>query len=151
MAFRDRSLGNWRKGERINDHFPRGCARGPESSGRSEDSAATEDSYGYYSKLQCGCTKNHIGERGPHQPAGQSGEVFVFVGDLLDIPKEIARLREECAGVEKDIAISTAKLNNEKFVSRAPKEVVEQERARLQESEAKAKRIRENIVSLEQK
>lgn len=91
------------------------------------------------------------------KPAGclassfSDGQVFVFVGDLLDIPKEIARLREECAGVEKDIITSTAKLNNEKFVSRAPKEVVEQERARLEESEAKAGRIRENIVSLEQK
>ncbi len=79
------------------------------------------------------------------------GQAFVFVGDVLDIPKEIDRLREECAVVEKDIMTSTTKLNNEKFVSRAPKEVVEQERTRLEESEAKARRIRENIVNLEHK
>ena len=77
------------------------------------------------------------------------GQAFLYVGDLLDIPNEISRLRTELESVEKDIATSTSKLNNEKFVSRAPREVVDQERTRLSESEAKRRRIRENIESLE--
>lgn len=88
------------------------------------------------------------------KPAGvlssqaEGGEVSLLVGDILDIPSEIGRLEGEMAVVAKNIEACRRKLANEEFVKKAPGEVVEKEKARLQESEARAKRIKENIGSL---
>jgi len=76
------------------------------------------------------------------------GEVSLVVGDILDIASEIDRLSEEIASVTKNIRASRGKLENDDFVRRAPVEVVEKERLRLEESEARLLRIHENIESL---
>ncbi|MDO4987668.1 MAG: valine--tRNA ligase [Synergistes sp.] len=75
-------------------------------------------------------------------------QVYLPVGDLLDVPKEIKRLENELAKLEKDIAKSKSKLANEQFVARAPKEVIEKEKNALSDNEAKYARIKENIKSL---
>ncbi len=88
------------------------------------------------------------------KPAGvlssqaEEGEVSLLVGDILDIPSEIERLEVEMAGVNKNIEGCRRKLANEEFVNKAPAEVVEKEKTRLAESEARLLRIKENIESL---
>ena len=52
------------------------------------------------------------------------------------------------AGVNKNIEGCRRKLANEEFVNKAPAEVVEKEKTRLAESEARLLRIKENIESL---
>ena len=76
------------------------------------------------------------------------GEVSLIVGDILDIASEIDRLSEEISAVTKDIRTSEGKLANDDFVRRAPAEVVEKERLRLEENETRIRRIHENIESL---
>ena len=76
------------------------------------------------------------------------GEVSLIVGDILDITSEIDRLSEEIASVTKNIQASSRKLENEDFVRRAPADVVEKERLRLEENKARLRRIHENIESL---
>ena len=76
------------------------------------------------------------------------GEVNLFVGDILDIASEIARLSEEIASVSKNMQACSRKLENEDFVRRAPADIVEKERLRLEENEARLRRIHENIESL---
>jgi valyl-tRNA synthetase len=76
------------------------------------------------------------------------GEVSLIVGDILDIASEIARLSEEIASITKNMQASSRKLENEDFVRRAPSDVVEKERLRLEEGEARLRRIHENIESL---
>ena len=58
------------------------------------------------------------------------------------------RLRNDLAKLEKDIEKSKAKLANEKFVERAPAEVIEKEKNTLADNEAKAARMKANLASL---
>jgi valyl-tRNA synthetase len=76
-------------------------------------------------------------------------ELFFPVGDLLDVGKELARLRGELAKLDKEIERTRGKLSNANFIGRAPAEVVEKERSALAESESRRKRIEENISGLE--
>ncbi|MBR1418461.1 MAG: hypothetical protein IJ576_05815 [Synergistaceae bacterium] len=75
-------------------------------------------------------------------------EISLPVGDILDVNAEIARLTQEIKNIEKNVAQSKAKLDKPDFVSRAPKEVVEKERGRVNEGEAQIKRLNENLESL---
>jgi valyl-tRNA synthetase len=75
-------------------------------------------------------------------------DVFLPVEGLWDIEAEIRRLSEEKKRVEAELERSLAKLGNRSFVERAPAEVVEKERASVEEKRARLERIRENIESL---
>ena len=70
------------------------------------------------------------------------------MGDLIDREKELARLNKEKASCEKDIAMVQGKLNNEKFVSKAPANIVEQEKEKLRKSEERMAKILESIAAL---
>jgi valyl-tRNA synthetase len=76
------------------------------------------------------------------------GSFYLEVEGLIDIASEVDRLRQEMARLESDLAKSRGKLGNARFVENAPQEVVEKERDRLRESEARILRIQENIRSL---
>ena len=88
-------------------------------------------------------------EHGPSL-SGMSGEseVRLPVGDVLDVPKEIARLTQEIANIEKAVASSQARLGKADFVARAPAEVVEKERTKVAEGQAQIERLRANLESL---
>lgn len=76
------------------------------------------------------------------------GEVFLVAGDLLDAGSEVTRLEGELAKAKKDLERSTAKLSDSSFISRAPAEIVEKEKARVSASEEKILLIERNIESL---
>ncbi len=76
------------------------------------------------------------------------GEIYLEAEGLLDVESEIARLGQEIEKVHKDMDRSRGKLENEKFLARAPQEVVDEERSRLAEAEKLLRRYRENIESL---
>ena len=75
-------------------------------------------------------------------------EIYLPIGDLLDVDKEIFRLESELEKLEKEISKSTTKLSNTNFVERAPEEVIEKEKRTLDENKGKRDRIRENLTSL---
>ena len=75
-------------------------------------------------------------------------EIKLPVGDILDVEKEIARLKQDLAAIEKTVATSKARLSKKDFVDRAPAEVVEKERARVTEGEAQILRLNANITGL---
>ncbi|WP_456484854.1 valine--tRNA ligase [Desulfurobacterium sp.] len=60
-------------------------------------------------------------------------EVYVKVGDLIEIEKEIDKIDKKLKSLEKDIKKLEKKLSNENFLSRAPKEVIEKDRKKLEE------------------
>jgi valyl-tRNA synthetase len=67
-------------------------------------------------------------------------EVFLEIGEALDVPKELERIEKEIAGLERDLERSRTKLSNPQFMERAPAEIVEKERAfaaSLEEKRAK--------------
>ncbi len=61
----------------------------------------------------------------------RGSQCFLPLEGIVDIGAEVARLRKVLARVKKDLAFLTKKLGNEKFVSRAPDEVVADLRAKL--------------------
>ncbi len=75
-------------------------------------------------------------------------EVFLLMAGLVDPDKERERLGKELAKVEGWLRGCRAKLENAGFTSRAPAEVIAQQRALLAENEAKAARLRRRLAAL---
>ena len=61
--------------------------------------------------------------------------VYMPLADLVDKEKERARLNKEKERLEKELARSKGMLSNEKFLSKAPKEKVEEEKAKQKKYE----------------
>lgn len=76
-------------------------------------------------------------------------EVFVPLEGLIDLDIERERLQKEIEQKEKFITSLQKKLQNEQFVSRAPKEIVEGERAKEQDAVAELNLLRSNLKSLD--
>lgn len=57
-------------------------------------------------------------------------EIFLPLEGLIDVDKERARLQKEIDGKNQEMARVNGKLNNEKFVSNAPPEIVAKEKAK---------------------
>ncbi len=75
-------------------------------------------------------------------------QIYLPVGELLDVEKEIQRLKADLAKLDKDIAKCSGKLANENFINRAPAEVIEKEKAELAENNNRKERMIENLKSL---
>jgi len=57
-------------------------------------------------------------------------QIFMPLEDLTDVDKEIGRLSDEKKELEKEIERARTRLSNDNFVNRAPKFVVDEERAK---------------------
>ena len=75
--------------------------------------------------------------------------IFIPMGDLIDIEKELERLNKEKASCEKDIQFLNGKLSNEKFVSKAPEAVVAQEKEKLAKANERLAKILQSIQDLQ--
>ncbi|MGQ9477236.1 MAG: valine--tRNA ligase [Candidatus Bipolaricaulia bacterium] len=78
----------------------------------------------------------------------EGAEVFVPLEGLIDIAKERARLERELEEVERELAASLQKLEDERFLKRAPEEIIEKERAKAEEFRQRADRLRKNLQIL---
>ena len=70
-------------------------------------------------------------------------ELYVPLGELVDYEKELARLKSELEKAESEIARANGKLNNAGFVSKAPKALIDGEKAKV----AKFTDIKEKILA----
>ena len=70
-------------------------------------------------------------------------KLYIPMGQLVDVAKELERIRKELEAARKFLVSLEAKLSNEKFVSRAPEAVVNAERE-------KAAKTKDLITQLEQ-
>ena len=75
-------------------------------------------------------------------------KIIVPLEGLIDINKEIERQNKKIQKFEAELNSLNARLNNEKFVNSAPKEVVEQTRARTKEIKTEISTISELISKL---
>jgi valyl-tRNA synthetase len=88
-------------------------------------------------------------------PAGSAqfviGEAVAALplGDVIDFAKERARLEKELKKAQDEIARFEAKLGNEQFVSRAPEEVLQEQRDKLADAQALAVRLKEAVSRLQ--
>jgi valyl-tRNA synthetase len=67
---------------------------------------------------------------------------------VIDLAAERVRLEKEMSKVEADIKRVDAKLGNANFVARAPEEVVEEEKAKRDEAQARKQKIVEALERL---
>nr|MDT0251403.1 valine--tRNA ligase [Endozoicomonas sp.] len=77
-----------------------------------------------------------------------SMEVLVPMAGLIDKDKEIARLNKEIARFTKEVSIFEGKLNNEKFISKAPANVVEKEKAKLADAQTAKVKLEEQLEAI---
>ena len=75
-------------------------------------------------------------------------EIFLPLTGLIDIEKETARLTKELEKLRKGIASTEGKLNNEKFLSKAPAEVIAAEREKLSAAREKISVLENRIAQL---
>lgn len=72
-------------------------------------------------------------------------KMYLSLQGLIDYEKEIERLSQEKAKVESEIKRAQGKLNNEKFVSKAPEKLVEEERNKLEKYKGMLEEIEAGI------
>ena len=86
--------------------------------------------------------------------AAPEGAAQIVVGEatvclplkgVVDFGAEIARLEKEIAGLDKDINQAKGKLSNEKFVANAPAAIIEENRERLADREARREKVLEAL------
>ena len=75
-------------------------------------------------------------------------EIFLPLKNLIDTDKEIARLTKELDKLRKGISSTENKLKNEKFLSKAPAEVVQAERDKLSAAQEKISSVESRIEQL---
>ena len=76
------------------------------------------------------------------------GTVTVPLGGLVDLSRERERLESELGELEANQARLSARLRDEAFMSKAPEEVVDRERQRLESSEERRARVVEILARL---
>lgn len=75
-------------------------------------------------------------------------EIFLPLADLLNVKEELARLNKELAKWQKELDIVARKLGNEKFVANAKPEVVDKERDKQTDYQAKYDTTKERIEEM---
>ena len=94
-------------------------------------------------------------EKGATAPASSTAlvgdlELLVPMAGLIDVAAESARLQKEIDKLDKDIARVAGKLNNPKFVDKAPEAVVNKEKERLVELQNAHSRLQQQLEEISQ-
>ena len=97
----------------------------------------------------------HFVDEGEALPASSTQligklEVHVPMAGLIDVEAEVARLEKQLKKLDGEIKGLSGKLNNPGFTDKAPAEVVERERGRLQDAQAQFAKITVTISELKQ-
>ncbi|NOY09067.1 MAG: valine--tRNA ligase [Spirochaetes bacterium] len=84
-----------------------------------------------------------------HIPAiGTGFEAFVYTQELVNIPKEVERLKKEKQKVERETSRTKGKLENSSFLEKAPLDVVNKEREKLLRLKETGKKIDRFLANL---
>ncbi len=75
-------------------------------------------------------------------------EIYVPLEGVIDIEKEIQRLEKDLEKAENDLNKAEGKLGNEKFLSRAPGEVIDKEKQKAEEARIKKEGISQRLQIL---
>ena len=92
-------------------------------------------------------SKDELDERCVAKVTG-AGTLFVPMGELIDADKERERLNGELEKVTQEIRRADGKLNNTGFVAKAPKQLIEAERVKLEKFREMREKILEQLKNL---
>lgn len=76
-------------------------------------------------------------------------ELILPLAGLIDIEQEIARLRKEAATLRSEVERVDKKLSNEGFVAKAPAKVIDEEKAKRTDYQAKLDKVLARIEELQ--
>jgi len=77
-------------------------------------------------------------------------EVFLPVEGLIDIEKETQRINKELAKVTKDFEQTERKLSNTKFLDKAPEDIIDKEKQKLEEFSTQKTKLEEVLIKLKE-
>ena len=92
------------------------------------------------------------GEANPEKSASfvtEAGEFFMPLGELVDVDKELKRLTKDLKGLEGEIARADKMLGNPGFVSKAPAQLVENEKEKLNTNRGLLEKLKARIAEME--
>ncbi len=69
-------------------------------------------------------------------------EIFLPLGDLVDLEQEKAKLNKQMAKLEKELSGISRKLGNEKFLKNAPEKILEKEKMKFKEVKDKLDKVK---------
>lgn len=75
-------------------------------------------------------------------------EIYVPLEGVIDIDKEIARLEKDFKNTENDLNKALGKLSNDKFLSRAPEDVINKEKSKAEEARTRKEGILQRLEIL---
>lgn len=75
----------------------------------------------------------------------KNSELYVLLAGLLDVEAEIGKINTQIEKIQKDLDKVTAKLSNEKFVSKAPEHIIDREKRIQKEYQDKIDKLQENL------
>ena len=78
------------------------------------------------------------------------GELYIPMGELVDYSQELKRLKGELDSTESEIKRASGKLMNKGFLDKAPKNLVDAERAKLDKFIDMRNKLKKEIAELEQ-
>ncbi len=102
---------------------------------------------GYASQVKVQADKEGIGEDAVSALI-HGASIYMPFAELVDIEKEIERLKGEEKKLEKELARSNGMLSNEKFVSKAPAAKIEEEKAKLAKYQQMMEQVKERLAQL---
>ena len=88
------------------------------------------------------------GRIGSHALLPEGAELFVELGEAIDVAKECARLTAELSRLDTQLGAVRAKLGSESFLGRAPAPVVEREREKERQWSAKRQALATKLAAL---
>ena len=88
------------------------------------------------------------GHIGSHALLPEGAELFVELGEAIDVAKECARLTAELSRLDTQLGAVRAKLGSESFLGRAPAPVVEREREKERQWSAKRQALATKLAAL---
>jgi valyl-tRNA synthetase len=79
---------------------------------------------------------------------GTGFEAFVFIRDVIDVPREIERLKKEIRKAEEYSGQTAKKLESEGFLAKARPEIVAEQRAKKEETDRRIAKMKEYLAGL---
>ena len=81
--------------------------------------------------------------------ATADAKLYIPMGQLVDVEKELERIRKELEKARKNLASLEGKLNNEKFVSRAPEAIVAAEREKAAKASDLISQLEQSLEAMQ--
>ena len=90
-------------------------------------------------------TEGAVDAKGAVSVIGNGFEVFIYIRDAVDAAKEAEKMRKEIEKTEAFIERTKTRHANGNYLSKAPRQIIEKEKASLEEAEIRLRKLKKNL------